>query len=84
MRYARSFRETLPALQQVPVRTPTGAHVALGQRASIELTSGPAMVRDEDGQLAGYVYVDTATRDVGGYVTRLRQAIREQLNLPAG
>ena len=66
VRYARSFRETLPALQQVPVRTPTGAHVPLGQLASIELTSGPAMVRDEDGQLAGYVYVDTATRDVGG------------------
>ena len=84
VRYARSFRDTLPALQQVPVRTPTGAHVPLGQFASVELTSGPAMVRDEDGQLAGYVYVDTATRDVGGYVDRLRQAIREQLTLPAG
>ena len=42
------------------------------------------MVRDEDGQLAGYVYVDTATRDVWGYVDRLKQAVGEQLTLPAG
>ena len=84
VRYARSFRETLPAIEQVPVRTATGAHVPLGQLATIEITSGPAMVRDEDGQLAGYVYVDTATRDVGGYVDRLRKAVGEQLTLPAG
>ena len=84
VRYARSFRETLPAIEQVPVRTPSGAHVPLGQLATVQIMSGPAMVRDEDGQLAGYVYVDTATRDVGGYVDRLRQAIGEQLTLPAG
>ena len=83
VRYARSFRETLPAIEQVPVRTATGAHVPLGQLATVEITSGPAMVRDEDGQLVGYVYVDTATRDVGGYVDRLRQAVREELTLPA-
>ena len=84
VRYARSFRETLPAIEQVPVRTATGAHVPLGQLATVEITTGPAMVRDEDGQLVGYVYVDTATRDVGGYVDRLRQAVREELTLPAG
>ena len=83
VRYARSFREILPAIEQVPVRTATGAHVPLGQLATVEITSGPAMVRDEDGQLVGYVYVDTATRDVGGYVDRLRQAVREELTLPA-
>ena len=83
VRYARSFREILPAIEQVPMRTATGAHVPLGQLATVEITSGPAMVRDEDGQLVGYVYVDTATRDVGGYVDRLRQAVREELTLPA-
>ncbi len=84
VRYARSFRETLPAIEQVLVRTGTGAHIPLGQLASVEITSGPAMVRDEDGQLVGYVYVDTATRDIGGYVERLEQAVSEQLTLPAG
>ena len=84
VRYARSYRDTLPAIEQVRVRTATGAHVPLGQLATVAITPGPAMVRDEDGQLAGYVYVDTATRDIGGYVDRLRQAISEQLALPSG
>ncbi len=84
VRYARSYRETLPAIEQVLVRTAIGSHIPLGQLATVELTPGPAMVRDEDGQLAGYVYVDTETRDIGGYVERLRQAIGEELTLPPG
>ncbi|HJN43919.1 MAG: CusA/CzcA family heavy metal efflux RND transporter [Vicinamibacterales bacterium] len=84
VRYARSYRETLPAIEQVLVRTAIGSHIPLGQLATVELTPGPAMVRDKDGQLAGYVYVDTETRDIGGYVERLRQAIGEELTLPPG
>jgi Cu(I)/Ag(I) efflux system membrane protein CusA/SilA len=84
VRYAREFRESLPALERVQVKTPLGPRVPLGQLAEIVLTLGPAMVRDEDGQLAGYVYVDTATRDVGGYVEAARAAIARDLQLPAG
>jgi len=58
--------------------------VPLGQLAEIVLTPGPAMVRDEDGQLAGYIYVDTATRDIGGYVDAAKAAIASGLTLPAG
>jgi Cu(I)/Ag(I) efflux system membrane protein CusA/SilA len=84
VRYAREFRENLPALQRVLVKTPMGASIPLGQLAEVSLTTGPAMVRDEDGQLAGYVYVDTATSDVGGYVDAARAAIARDLQLPAG
>ena len=84
VRYARAFREDLPAIERVLVRTPRGVQVPLGQLADIRLTTGPAMIRDEDGQLAGYVYVDTATDDIGGYVSAARQAIATQLGLPAG
>ena len=84
VRYARNFRESMPALERVLIKTPMGANVPLGQLASIELTTGPAMVRDEDGQLAGYVYVDTATSDIGGYVDRAKAAIVQGLQLPAG
>jgi Cu(I)/Ag(I) efflux system membrane protein CusA/SilA len=58
--------------------------VPLSQIATIELTTGPSMVRDEDGQLAGYVYVDTATSDIGGYVESAKRAIGERVELPAG
>jgi len=84
VRYARDFRESIPALQRVLVKTPSGANVPLGQLASIELTTGPAMVRDEDAQLAGYVYVDTVTSDIGGYVEQAKASIARNLHLPAG
>jgi Cu(I)/Ag(I) efflux system membrane protein CusA/SilA len=84
VRYAREFRDNLPALERVLVRTPGGANVPLGQLAAVSLTTGPAMVRDEDAQLAGYVYVDTATRDVGGYVDAAKEAIARSVELPAG
>ena len=84
VRYARGFRDDLPALERVLVKTPAGAQVALGQLAEIAITPGPAMIRDEDGQLAGYVYVDTATRDIGGYVRDAQAAVAEQLDLPPG
>jgi copper/silver efflux system protein len=84
VRYARAFRDDLPALERLLVRTPAGAHVPLGQLAEIVLTTGPAMIRDENGQLAGYVYVDTATDDIGGYVARAREAVASALTLPRG
>jgi Cu(I)/Ag(I) efflux system membrane protein CusA/SilA len=84
VRYARAFRESVPALQRVLVKTPKGASIPLGQLAEISLSTGPAMVRDEDAQLAGYVYVDTATRDIGGYVEAAKAAIASELQLPTG
>jgi Cu(I)/Ag(I) efflux system membrane protein CusA/SilA len=84
VRYERAYRENLPALERVLVKTPSGPNVPLGQLADVSLTTGPAMVRDEDGQLAGYVYVDTATRDIGGYVDAAKAAIAKGVQIPAG
>jgi len=84
LRYERAFRDDLPALRQVLVKAPLGMQVPLGQIADIELVEGPAMIRDENGLLAGYVYVDTATRDIGGYVARAREAVARGLTTPAG
>ena len=84
VRYDRDFREDIPGLERVLVKTPRGSHVPLAQLVAITLTPGPAMIRDEDGQLAGYVYVDTASRDIGGYVERAKQAIDEAVTLPPG
>jgi copper/silver efflux system protein len=84
VRYERDFRESIPDLERVLVKTPGGAQIPLGQLAAITLTTGPAMIRDENAQLAGYVYIDTATRDIGGYVDRARQAIESAVALPPG
>jgi Cu(I)/Ag(I) efflux system membrane protein CusA/SilA len=84
VRYQRGYREDIPALQRILVKTPAGAHVPLGQLADVRLTMGPAMIRDEDGQLAGYVYVDTATSDIGGYVDTAKAVLARELGLPTG
>jgi Cu(I)/Ag(I) efflux system membrane protein CusA/SilA len=84
VRYQLGFRESLPDLERVLIRTPMGEQEPLAHFAAITLTPGPAMIRDENGQLAGYVYIDTATRDVGGYVARAKQAIAANVRLPAG
>ncbi|HKW00009.1 MAG TPA: CusA/CzcA family heavy metal efflux RND transporter [Vicinamibacterales bacterium] len=84
VRYERGFRQDLPDLQRVLVKTPAGAQVPLGALAQITLAPGPAMIRDEGGQLAGYVYLDTATRDIGGYVEAAKRAVAERVQLPPG
>ncbi len=83
VRYARDFRDDLASVGRVLVRTPSGAQVPLAQLAEIRLRTGPAMIRDENGRLAGYIYVDTATRDIGGYVARARNAVAG-VRLPQG
>jgi Cu(I)/Ag(I) efflux system membrane protein CusA/SilA len=84
VRYERGFRQDLPDLARVLVKTPAGAQIPLGDLARISLSPGPAMIRDEGGQLAGYVYLDTATRDIGGYVDAAKRAVAEQVQLPSG
>jgi Cu(I)/Ag(I) efflux system membrane protein CusA/SilA len=70
LRYPRAYRDSLAALEQSRVVTPQGAHVALGLLAHVSVADGPAEIRSENGRLVGYVFVDLATRDIGGYVQR--------------
>lgn len=84
VRYARELRDNLPKLRRVLVPTMSGAQVPLAELADIELVTGPAMIRDENGMLSGYVYVDLAGRDIGGYVTEAKKIVREKLELPTG
>ncbi len=84
LRYLREQRDDLDKLGRMTVSAPSGAQVPLAQLADLRMVSGPAMIRDEDGMLAGYVYVDMAGRDVGGYVEDLKRMVREKTELPAG
>lgn len=84
VRYARELRDDLEKLRRVLVPTSAGAHVPLAELADIKLVSGPAMIRDENGLLSGYVYVDLAGRDVGGYVEEAKELVAKELQLPTG
>lgn len=86
VRYFRDFRSDLTALNRVLVSTPSGAQIPMAQLADIRLVEGPGMIRDENGLLSGYVYVDVAGRDLGGYVEEARRVVREKVetHLPTG
>ena len=85
VRYMRDFRSDLDALGRVLVPVAGGQRqIPLGQLATIKVATGPAMIRNEDGLLTGYVYVDLAGRDPGGYVRRGGRLLREKVKLPAG
>ncbi len=83
IRYPRELRDSPDRLKKVLVPTEKG-HVPLGQIAKIEFKSGPSMIRNENGLLAGYVFVDTKETDLGGYADRARRLISEKVKLPAG
>ena len=84
VRYARELRDDPERLRRILIPTMSGAQVPLGELADLRLTSGPAMIRDEDAQLAGYVYVDMTGRDIGGYVEEAKKKVAEQVQLPTG
>ena len=84
VRYPRELRDDLGRLGRVLLATPAGGQVPLAQVADIRMVQGPSMVRDENGFLTGYVYVDVAGRDIGGYVEEAKRAVAASLELPAG
>ncbi|MBI4061786.1 MAG: efflux RND transporter permease subunit, partial [Elusimicrobia bacterium] len=84
VRYPRELRDNLPKLRRVLVSAMDGAQIPLAQLADIELTMGPAMIRNENGLLTGYVYVDVAGRDIGGYVDEAKKKVAEAVAAPPG
>lgn len=85
VRYQRDFRSDLEAIGQVLVPAFDGRRqIPIRDLASIAMTEGPSMLRNEDGSLTGYVYVDVAGQNVGEYVEQAQQALRIGLKLPPG
>ncbi len=84
VRYARSFRDDPARLGQVLVSTPAGAQVPLTQLASVSFSAGAAMIKSENGQLVGTVFIDVRGRDVGGYVSEARAIVDREITLPSG
>src|SRR6266478_3520555 len=69
VRYNRDFRDNVEELRRVLIGTPSGAQIPVSEVAKISFSRGPSMIRDEDGALTGYVYIDLNTKDYGGFVT---------------
>ena len=84
VRYQRSYRSDVNALKRTLIATPGGAQIPIEQVADITLTTGPTVIRTEQAQLLGYVYVDVADRDIGGYVADAKRVVGQMVKLPEG
>jgi Cu(I)/Ag(I) efflux system membrane protein CusA/SilA len=84
VRYLRELRDDPERLSQIYVPTPSGAQVPMSMLADIRFATGPPMIRDENAQLVGYVFVDVEDDDYEGYVERAREAVSAQVTLPTG
>ncbi len=84
IRYPRDTRDSLEKLRNLPIVTPSGAHIPLAEVADIRIESGPGMIKTENARLNGWTYIDIEGRDLGSYVVDAQSAVRDQLELPAG
>jgi copper/silver efflux system protein len=85
VRYARDFRSDLSRLDRVLVPAMDGRmQIPVSQLGKVKLSTGPGMLRDENGMLNGYVFIDVAGRDIGSYVEEAKQVVRSAVTLPAG
>jgi copper/silver efflux system protein len=84
VRYERDFRDDPAAISRILIGTPSGAQVPVNEVARVFFSRGPAMIRDENGSLTGYVYLDLKTKDYGGFVNQADKLLRSKLDLPVG
>ncbi len=84
LRYPRHIRDSLSNIRDLPVITPQGARVRLGDIARIDIEDGPPMIKSENARPTGWVYIDILDIDVGTYVANAREFLETSLDIPAG
>ncbi|WP_371227343.1 efflux RND transporter permease subunit [Pseudomonas sp. QE6] len=84
VRYPREWRDSLDALQQLPIYTAQGGQITLGSVARVRISEGPPMLKSENARLSGWVYVDVRGRDLASVVADLRQAVERDVRLAPG
>lgn len=84
VRYTRETRDHISELERVLISTPRGNQIPLGYVAKMELTKGPPVIKSENARRTSWVYVDIQGIDVGTYVNRAKEAVSQNIGLPAG
>jgi Cu(I)/Ag(I) efflux system membrane protein CusA/SilA len=84
VRYPQNYRDSPEQLELLPIVTPAGLRIALGDVANIFVENGPPMLKSENARLNGWTYIDIEGVDLGRYVENAQQVVAEQVELPAG
>jgi len=84
VRYPRELRDSVRALEQLPILTPSGQQITMGAVAHIGLSGGPPMLKSENARPSGWIYVDVHGRDLTAVVNDLRAAVSHKVRLQPG
>lgn len=84
LRYPSEFRDSLDRLRNLPIITPQGAHIPLGQIANISVSTGPGLIRSENARRNGWIYVDIDSVDISSYVESAQKTVADNIDLPTG
>ena len=84
VRYPREIRDSVDSIRGLPVLTPTLQQITLGDVADVAVSSGPPMLRSENGRPTTWIYVDSRGRDLVSVVDDLQKAVSRQVKLPPG
>ncbi|WP_372880591.1 efflux RND transporter permease subunit [Psychromonas sp.] len=84
LRYPNDYRDSVSTLKSLPIVTPAKMNISLSDVADVYIEAGAPMIKTENARLNGWIFVDIENRDLGSYVNDARQAVNQQLSLPAG
>ncbi|MDH5546368.1 MAG: efflux RND transporter permease subunit [Gammaproteobacteria bacterium] len=84
IRYPQHVRDSIDDLMALPIVTPGGGQITLGNVAFVSIADGPGMIKSEDARRTGWVYVDIRGRDLGSFVADAQRIVLEKVELPAG
>ncbi|MDR1608060.1 MAG: CusA/CzcA family heavy metal efflux RND transporter [Deltaproteobacteria bacterium] len=84
IRYPQRYRDSLDSLNALPIVTPSGQFIELAQVADVKITTGPSMLKTEQGRPTVWVYLDARGRDLVSVVEDLKKAIHENIKIPPG
>jgi len=85
VRFPEEKRRDIPALRRILVPSPEGPYVPLGQLAMIREKEAPAQISRENGMRRVVVECNIRGRDMGGFVTEVREKIQPIVQgLPSG
>jgi Cu(I)/Ag(I) efflux system membrane protein CusA/SilA len=84
IRYPQDYRNSPEQLSLLPIVTPSGQRIPLGDVANVIIEDGPPGIKSENARLNGWSFIDIEGVDIGSYVENAQKVVAEQLKLPAG
>ncbi|KZN45659.1 efflux RND transporter permease subunit [Pseudoalteromonas luteoviolacea] len=84
LRYPQDYRDSPEQLARLPVITPSGQRIALGDVANVYIENGPPGIKSENARINGWTFIDIEGVDIGSYVNDAKAYLASELELPTG